>query len=375
MPTYINNLCAAPYSLTGANGHKPLLTLEDIAAAIQELTDLQNQLSCCVQTEKDAEVILLTATPSGTPPNYDWSAEVRLNTCFFAGDVLTVALTGIPNAFTLDSISPITPSTVLINVAANTLVFTGTVLAGTYFVISGTFNDNLCVAGTATLTLSGDTIMANNVVTAGYSGATWCVVPKFSLLKIDSSISFNNSRTYLNLSIDGLLDDVPYQDLSLSASYTLYDANGVSLATGTIAADNTDQEVFPNTLPTKKYYYYYIEIVDSFGNMHQLNSWFYVDSSGIISDSKYQVTSIGYNDPTTTLSVGIGTTSWADLSVNDGSIDFLNDGSPELTGAAVASSWAITTALTATWQPIKLVRKNTTYPSRESYSISWLKIN
>ena len=177
MPTYINNLCSAPYSLTGASGYKPLLTLEDIAAAIQELTDLQSQLSCCVQTEKDAEAIVFTATPSGTAPNYDWSCEIRLNTCFFAGDVLTVDLTGIPNNFTLDSISPITPATVLINVVAKTLVFTGTVLAGTYFVISGTFDDNVCVAGTATLTLSGDTIITNNVVTGAYSGATWCVPP------------------------------------------------------------------------------------------------------------------------------------------------------------------------------------------------------
>lgn len=177
MPTYINNLCSAPYSLTGASGYKPLLTLEDIAAAIQELTDLQSQLSCCVQTEKDAEAIVFTATPSGTAPNYDWSCEIRLNTCFFAGDVLTVDLTGIPNNFTLDSISPITPATVLINVAAHTLVFTGTVLAGTYFVISGTFDDNLCTAGTATLTIAGDTITANNVVTGTYSGATWCVPP------------------------------------------------------------------------------------------------------------------------------------------------------------------------------------------------------
>ena len=177
MPTYINNLCSAPYSLTGASGYKPLLTLEDIAAAIQELTDLQSQLQCCTQTEKDAEAIVFTATPSGTAPNYDWSCEIRLNTCFFAGDVLTVDLTGIPNNFTLDSISPITPATVLINVVAKTLVFTGTVLAGTYFVISGTFDDNVCVAGTATLTLSGDTIIANNVVTGTYSGATWCVPP------------------------------------------------------------------------------------------------------------------------------------------------------------------------------------------------------
>ena len=177
MPTYINNLCSAPYSLTGASGYKPLLTLEDIAAAIQELTDLQSQLQCCTQTEKDAEAIVFTATPSGTAPNYDWSCEIRLNTCFFAGDVLTVDLTGIPNNFTLDSISPITPATVLINVVAKTLVFTGTVLAGTYFVISGTFDDNVCVAGTATLTLSGDTIITNNVVTGAYSGATWCVPP------------------------------------------------------------------------------------------------------------------------------------------------------------------------------------------------------
>ena len=177
MPTYINNLCSAPYSLTGSSGYKPLLTLEDIAAAIQELTDLQSQLQCCTQTEKDAEAIVFTATPSGTAPNYDWSCEIRLNTCFFAGDVLTVDLTGIPNNFTLDSISPITPATVLINVVAKTLVFTGTVLAGTYFVISGTFDDNVCVAGTATLTLSGDTIITNNVVTGAYSGATWCVPP------------------------------------------------------------------------------------------------------------------------------------------------------------------------------------------------------
>lgn len=177
MPTYINNLCSAPYSLTGASGYKPLLTLEDIAAAIQELTDLQSQLQCCTQTEKDAEAIVFTATPSGTAPNYDWSCEIRLNTCFFAGDILTVDLTGIPNNFTLDSISPITPATVLINVAANTLVFTGTVLAGTYFVISGTFDDNVCAAGTATLTIAGDTITANNVVTGTYSGATWCVPP------------------------------------------------------------------------------------------------------------------------------------------------------------------------------------------------------
>jgi len=177
MPTYINNLCSAPYSLTGASGYKPLLTLEDIAAAIQELTDLQNQLSCCAQTEKDAEAIVFTATPSGTAPNYDWSCEIRLNTCFFAGDVLTVDLTGIPNNFTLDSISPITPATVLINVAAHTLVFTGTVLAGTYFVISGTFDDNTCAAGTATLTIAGDTVTSNNVVTGTYSGATWCVPP------------------------------------------------------------------------------------------------------------------------------------------------------------------------------------------------------
>ena len=104
MPTYINNLCSAPYSLTGASGYKPLLTLEDIAAAIQELTDLQSQLQCCTQTEKDAEAIVFTATPSGTAPNYDWSCEIRLNTCFFAGDILTVDLTGIPNNFTLDSI-------------------------------------------------------------------------------------------------------------------------------------------------------------------------------------------------------------------------------------------------------------------------------
>ena len=165
MPTYINNLCSAPYSLTGASGYKPLLTLEDIAAAIQELTDLQSQLQCCTQTEKDAEAIVFTATPSGTAPNYDWSCEIRLNTCFFAGDVLTVDLTGIPNNFTLDSISPITPATVLINVSARTLVFTGTVLAGTYFVISGTFDDNICVAGTAPLTIAGDTITTNNVVT------------------------------------------------------------------------------------------------------------------------------------------------------------------------------------------------------------------
>ena len=177
MPTYINNVCSAPYSLTGASGYKPLLTLEDIAAAIQELTDLQSQLQCCTQTEKDAEAIVFTATPSGTAPNYDWSCEIRLNTCFFAGDVLTVDLTGIPNNFTLDSISPITPATVLINVVAKTLVFTGTVLAGTYFVISGTFDDNICVAGTATLTIAGDTITANNVVTGTYSGATWCVPP------------------------------------------------------------------------------------------------------------------------------------------------------------------------------------------------------
>ena len=177
MPTYINNLCSAPYSLTGASGYKPLLTLEDIAAAIQELTDLQSQLQCCTQTEKDAEAIVFTATPSGTAPNYDWSCEIRLNTCFFAGDVLTVDLTGIPNNFTLDSISPITPATVLINVVAKTLVFTGTVLAGTYFVISGTFDDNVCAAGTATLTIAGDTITANNVVTGTYSGATWCVPP------------------------------------------------------------------------------------------------------------------------------------------------------------------------------------------------------
>lgn len=168
MPTYINNLCAAPYSLTGANGHKPLLTLEDIAAAIQELTDLQNQLSCCVQTEKDAEVILLTATPSGTPPNYDWSAEVRLNTCFFAGDVLTVALTGIPNAFTLDSISPITPATSAISVVGQTLVFAGTVLAGAYFVISGTFDNAAAATGAATITITGDTITNNNTANTTY---------------------------------------------------------------------------------------------------------------------------------------------------------------------------------------------------------------
>ena len=176
MPTYINNLCSAPYSLTGASGYKPLLTLEDIAAAIQELTALQNQLQCCTQTEKDAEVIVLTATPSGTAPNYDWSAEIRLNTCFFAGDVLTVDLTGIPNNFTLDSISPITPATVLINISAKTLVFTGTVLAGTYFVISGTFDDNTCAAGTATLTIAGDTVTSNNVAITTYSGANWCIL-------------------------------------------------------------------------------------------------------------------------------------------------------------------------------------------------------
>ena len=193
MPTYINNLCSAPYSLTGASGYKPLLTLEDIAAAIQELTDLQSQLQCCTQTEKDAEAIVFTATPSGTAPNYDWSCEIRLNTCFFAGDILTVDLTGIPNNFTLDSISPITPATVLINVAANTLVFTGTVLAGTYFVISGTFDDNVCVAGTATLTLSGDTIITNNVVTGTYSGATWCVPPALKDTLVDTD---NNANGY-----------------------------------------------------------------------------------------------------------------------------------------------------------------------------------
>lgn len=59
----------------------------------------------------------------------------------------------------------------------HTLVFTGTVLAGTYFVISGTFDDNVCAAGTATLTIAGDTIITNNVVTGAYSGATWCVPP------------------------------------------------------------------------------------------------------------------------------------------------------------------------------------------------------
>ena len=190
MPTYINNLCSAPYSLTGANGYKPLLTLEDIAAAIQELTALQNQLQCCTQTEKDAEVIVLTATPSGTAPNYDWSAEIRLNTCFFAGDVLTVDLTGIPNNFTLDSISPITPATVLINISAKTLVFTGTVLAGTYFVISGTFDDNVCAAGTATLTIAGDTVTSNNVAITTYSGANWCVL-KDTLVDTD-----NNANGY-----------------------------------------------------------------------------------------------------------------------------------------------------------------------------------
>ena len=190
MPTYINNLCSAPYSLTGASGYKPLLTLEDIAAAIQELTALQNQLQCCTQTEKDAEVIVLTATPSGTAPNYDWSAEIRLNTCFFAGDVLTVDLTGIPNNFTLDSISPITPATVLINISAKTLVFTGTVLAGTYFVISGTFDDNVCAAGTATLTIAGDTVTSNNVAITTYSGANWCVL-KDTLVDTD-----NNANGY-----------------------------------------------------------------------------------------------------------------------------------------------------------------------------------
>ena len=191
MPTYINNLCSAPYSLTGSSGYKPLLTLEDIAAAIQELTDLQSQLQCCTQTEKDAEAIVFTATPSGTAPNYDWSCEIRLNTCFFAGDVLTVDLTGIPNNFTLDSISPITPATVLINVVAKTLVFTGTVLAGTYFVISGTFDDNLCAAGTATLTIAGDTITANNVVTGAYSGATWCVPPVLKDTLVDTDNNAN----------------------------------------------------------------------------------------------------------------------------------------------------------------------------------------
>ena len=193
MPTYINNLCAAPYSLTGANGYKPLLTLEDIAAAIQELTALQNQLQCCTQTEKDAEVIVLTATPSGTAPNYDWSAEIRLNTCFFAGDVLTVDLTGIPNNFTLDSISPITPATVLINISAKTLVFTGTVLAGTYFVISGTFDDNVCAAGTATLTIAGDTVTSNNVAITTYSGANWCLPPQPKDTLVDTD---NNANGY-----------------------------------------------------------------------------------------------------------------------------------------------------------------------------------
>lgn len=482
MPTYINNLCSAPYSLTGSSGYKPLLTLEDIAAAIQELTDLQNQLSCCSQTEKDAEAIVFTATPSGTAPNYDWSCEIRLNTCFFAGDVLTVDLTGIPNNFTLDSISPITPATVLINVAANTLVFTGTVLAGTYFVISGTFDDNVCAAGTATLTLSGDTIITNNVVTGAYSGATWCVPPvppttglqnvnnatmgapnnsdsgcaggfisetvtitggglnipittfpanlcalldnlavtsgtteltitstvvtacgtasdtlilpivevgglittidgvdcspKFSLLKAGSTVLFDNSKTYLNVSgINGLLDDAPYQDLSLMATYSLYDVSNVLLASGTMLANNTDVEILASTLPTKKYYYYRIDITDSFGNMHKLNSWFYVDLVGNITDSLYQVTSLAYDNTTTTLSVGVGGTSWANLPVNDGSVDYLNDSSPELTGAGVASSWAINAALTTTWNALKVVRKNTLYPTRESYSISWLKFS
>ena len=193
MPTYINNLCSAPYSLTGASGYKPLLTLEDIAAAIQELTALQNQLQCCTQTEKDAEVIVLTATPSGTAPNYDWSAEIRLNTCFFAGDVLTVDLTGIPNNFTLDSISPITPATVLINISAKTLVFTGTVLAGTYFVISGTFDDNVCAAGTATLTIAGDTVTSNNVAITTYSGANWCLPPQPKDTLVDTD---NNANGY-----------------------------------------------------------------------------------------------------------------------------------------------------------------------------------
>ena len=200
--------------------------------------------------------------------------------------------------------------------------------------------------------------------------------PKFSLLKTGSAILFNNSKTYLNINgINGLLDDAPYQDLSLTATYNLYNDGNALLASGTIAADNTDQEILPNTLPTNNYYYYYIEITDSFGNMHQLNSWFYVDTLGNLTDSLYQVTSIAYDNLTTTLSVGVGGTSWADLPVNDGSVDYLNDNSLELTGAGVASSWAINAALTTTWNALKVVRKNTLYPSRESYIISWLKIN
>ena len=126
---------------------------------------------------KDAEAIVLTATPSSTVPKYDWSAEVRLNTVFLSGDVLTIDLTGIPSTFTLNSISSITPATSAISVVGQTLAFSGNVAAGTYFVISGTFDDNLCTAGTATLTIAGDTITANNVVTGTYSGATWCVPP------------------------------------------------------------------------------------------------------------------------------------------------------------------------------------------------------
>ncbi len=323
---------------------------------------------------KDAEAIKLTTIPSGTPPNYDWSAELRLNTDFLAGDILTISLTGIPNAFTLDSISSITPATSAISVVGHTLVFSGNVPAGTYFVISGTFDDNVCSSGTVTLTISGDTITTNNVATAPYSGATWC--PKFSLLKAGSTVLFNNSKTYLNVSgINGLLDDAPYQDLSLMATYSLYDVSNVLLASGTMLANNTDEEILASTLPTKEYYYYRIDITDSFGNMHKLNSWFYVDSVGNITDSLYQVTSLAYDNTTTTLSVGVGGTSWANLPVNDGSVDYLNDSSPELTGAGVASSWAINAALTTTWNALKVVRKNTLYPTRESYSISWLNFS
>lgn len=142
---------------------------------------------------KDAEAIVLTATPSSTVPKYDWSAEVSLNTGFLSGDVLTIDLTGIPSTFTLNSISSITPATSAISVVGQTLVFSGNVSAGTYFVISGTFDDNLCTAGNVTLTISGDTITTNNVVTGTYSGATWCVPPVLKDTLVDTD---NNANGY-----------------------------------------------------------------------------------------------------------------------------------------------------------------------------------